>query len=204
MISFNQFINLKEALSLDDPLAQSTLKIIDKSQFSINFEFTLNDNYYQIDISNKPRKIYLGYGETLDTVNLMEITLKVNNSYDLTNQSGMQANTVYNMLLNAMKQSHDYFGENNIHGYEFSGANYKQDIMYDKLMEKFAPNLITWSTYGTYLKPETIQRLKDKNPDLIDKINEKIHRSTLDRQRSLQQRKEYKNQQRSLLRRQQL
>ena len=199
MISFNQFINLKEALSLDDPLAQSTLKIIDKSQFSINFEFTLNDNYYQIDISNKPRKIYLGYGETLDTVNLMEITLKVNNSYDLTNQSGMQANTVYNMLLNAMKQSHDYFGENNIHGYRFAGAHSNQDLMYDKLMRRFSPNLITW-LHSTFLKPETIQRLKDKNPDLIDQINNQIYQATSQRKRNIQQKKQDKNLERSLRR----
>ena len=192
MISFHQFINLKEALSLDDPLAQSTLKIIDKSQFRINFEFTLNDNYYTISISNKPQKIYLGYGETLDTVNLMEITLKVNNSYDLTNQSGMKANTVYNMLLNAMKQSHDYFGENNIHGYSFAGAHPNQDLMYDKLMRRFAPNLITW-LHSKFLKPETIQKLKDQNPDKINQINNQINQKTSQRETSIQQAKENKN-----------
>ena len=199
MISFHQFINLKEALSLTDPLAQSTLKIIDKSQFSINFEFTLNDNYYTISISNKPRKIYLGYGETLDTLNLMEITLKVNNSYDLTNQSGMQANTVYNMLLNAIKQAHDYFGENNIHGYSFAGAHSNQDLMYDKLMRRFAPNLITW-LHSKFLKPESIQRLKEKNPDLIDQINNQIYQSTSQRKRNIQQKKQDKNLERSLRR----
>ena len=204
MISFSKFISLKEALSLDDPLAQSILKIKNRDTKEIKFEFTLNNDKYEINIYITPTIFRINNQTQLGELNLMEIYLSINGKYNLTNQSGMQANTVYNMLLNAMKQSHDYFGENNIHGYEFSGANYKQDIMYDKLMEKFAPNLITWSTYGTYLKPETIQRLKDKNPDLIDKINEKIHRSTLDRQRSLQQRKEYKNQQRSLLRRQQL
>ena len=203
MISFHQFINLKEALSLDDPLAQSTLKIKNKNKKNIIFEFKLNEDYYKIDIYNEPEIINIENTQ-ISTLNLMKIYLELNGSFRLTNQSGMKANIIYNMLLNAIKQAHDHFGENNVHGYEFSGANYKQDIMYDKLMEKFAPNLITWSTYGTYLKPETIQRLKDKNPDLIDKINEKIHRSTLDRQRSLQQRKEYKNQQRSLLRRQQL
>ena len=203
MISFHQFINLKEALSLDDPLAQSTLKIKYKNKKNIIFEFKLNEDYYKIDIYNEPEIINIENTQ-ISTLNLMKIYLELNGSFRLTNQSGMKANIIYNMLLNAIKQAHDHFGENNVHGYEFSGANYKQDIMYDKLMEKFAPNLITWSTYGTYLKPETIQRLKDKNPDLIDKINEKIHRSTLDRQRSLQQRKEYKNQQRSLLRRQQL
>ena len=199
MISFHQFINLKEALSLTDPLAQSTLKIIDKTQFLIDFEFTLNDNYYTISISNKPRKIYLGYGETLDTVNLMEITLKVNNSYDLTNQSGMQANTVYNMLLNAIKQAHDYFGENNIHGYSFAGAHSNQDLMYDKLMRRFAPNLITW-LHSKFLKPESIQRLKEKNPDLIDQINNQIYQSTSQRKRNIQQKKQDKNLERSLRR----
>ena len=198
MISFHQF-RLKEALSLDDPLAQSTLKIIDKTQFLINFEFTLNDNYYTISISNKPRKIYLGYGETLDTLNLMEITLKVNNSYDLTNQSGMQANTVYNMLLNAIKQAHDYFGENNIHGYSFAGAHSNQDLMYDKLMRRFAPNLITW-LHSKFLKPESIQRLKEKNPDLIDQINNQIYQSTSQRKRNIQQKKQDKNLERSLRR----
>ena len=201
MISFHQFINLKEALSLDDPLAQSTLKIKNKNKKNIIFEFKLNEDYYKIDIYNEPEIINIENTQ-ISTLNLMKIYLELNGSFRLTNQSGMKANIIYNMLLNAIKQAHDHFGENNVHGYEFSGANYKQDLMYDKLMEKFAPNLITWSTYGTYLKPETIQRLKDKNPDLIDKINEKIHRSTLDRQSSLQQRKEYKNQQRSLLRRQ--
>ena len=199
MISFHQFINLKEALSLTDPLAQSTLKIIDKTQFLIDFEFTLNDNYYTISISNKPRKIYLGYGETLDTLNLMEITLKVNNSYDLTNQSGMQANTVYNMLLNAIKQAHDYFGENNIHGYSFAGAHSNQDLMYDKLMRRFAPNLITW-LHSKFLKPESIQRLKEKNPDLIDQINNQIYQSTSQRKRNIQQKKQDKNLERSLRR----
>ena len=199
MISFHQFINLKEALSLTDPLAQSTLKIIDKTQFLIDFEFTLNDNYYTISISNKPRKIYLGYGETLDTLNLMEITLKVNNSYDLTNQSGMQANTVYNMLLNAIKQANDYFGENNIHGYSFAGAHSNQDLMYDKLMRRFAPNLITW-LHSKFLKPESIQRLKEKNPDLIDQINNQIYQSTSQRKRNIQQKKQDKNLERSLRR----
>ena len=201
MISFHQFINLKEALSLDDPLAQSTLKIKNKNKKNIIFEFKLNEDYYKIDIYNEPEIINIENTQ-ISTLNLMKIYLELNNSFALTNQSGMKANIIYNMLLNAIKQAHDHFGENNVHGYEFSGANYKQDLMYDKLMEKFAPNLITWSTYGTYLKPETIQKLKDDNPQIIDKINEKIHRSTLDRQRSLQQQKEYKNQQRSLLRRQ--
>ena len=201
MISFHQFINLKEALSLDDPLAQSTLKIKNKNKKNIIFEFNLNEDYYKIDIYNEPEIINIENTQ-ISTLNLMKIYLELNGSFRLTNQSGMKANIIYNMLLNAIKQAHDHFGENNVHGYEFSGANYKQDLMYDKLMEKFAPNLITWSTYGTYLKPETIQKLKDDNPQIIDKINEKIHRSTLDRQRSLQQQKEYKNQQRSLLRRQ--
>ena len=201
MISFNQFIKLKEALSLDDPLAQSTLKIKNKNKKNIIFEFKLNEDYYKIDIYNEPEIINIENTQ-ISTLNLMKIYLELNGSFRLTNQSGMKANIIYNMLLNSIKQAHDHFGENNVHGYEFSGANYKQDLMYDKLMEKFAPNLITWSTYGTYLKPEIIQKLKDDNPQIIDKINEKIHRSTLDRQRSLQQQKEYKNQQRSLLRRQ--
>ena len=193
MISFHQF-RLKEALSLNDPLAQSTLKIRDKTSSYITFEFKLDDNYYQIDISNKTQEIYLQYGKTLDELNLMVIYLKVNNSFDLTNQSGMKANIVYNMLLNAIKQANDHFG-NNTYGYTFSGSHPNQDLMYDKLMKRFAPNLITWS-YGIYLKPETIQKLKDDNPQMINKINEKIHFSTLDRQRLLQQRKEDKNQQR--------
>ena len=199
MISFSKFLNLKEALSLDDPLAQSTLKIKDKYPNIIKFESKLDNNIYEIIINTQPTTIEIDdedYSQTeLDTLNLMGITLKSNGLYSLTNQSGMKANIVYNMLLNAIKQAHNHFGENNVHGYEFSGSNYKQDLMYDKLMKRFAPNLITWS-YGIYLKPETIQKLKDDNPQMINKINEKIHFSTLDRQRLLQQRKEDKNQQR--------
>jgi hypothetical protein len=199
MISFQKFLNLKEALSLDDPLAQSILKIKDKYPNIIKFESKLDNNIYEIIINTQPTTIEIDdedYSQTeLDTLNLMGITLKSNGLYSLTNQSGMKANIVYNMLLNAIKQAHNHFGENNVHGYEFSGSNYKQDLMYDKLMKRFAPNLITWS-YGIYLKPETIQKLKDDNPQMINKINEKIHFSTLDRQRLLQQRKEDKNQQR--------
>jgi hypothetical protein len=199
VISFSKFLNLKEALSLDDPLAQSTLKIKDKYPNIIKFESKLDNNIYEIIINTQPTTIEIDdedYSQTeLDTLNLMGITLKSNGLYSLTNQSGMKANIVYNMLLNAIKQAHNHFGENNVHGYEFSGSNYKQDLMYDKLMKRFAPNLITWS-YGIYLKPETIQKLKDDNPQMINKINEKIHFSTLDRQRLLQQRKEDKNQQR--------
>ena len=194
MISFHQFINLKEALSLDDPLAQSTLKIKNKNKKNIIFEFKLNEDYYKIDIYNEPEIINIENTQ-ISTLNLMKIYLELNGSFRLTNQSGMKANIIYNMLLNAIKQAHDHFGENNVHGYEFSGENYKQDLMYDKLMKRFAPNLITWS-YGIYIKPEIIQKLKDDNPQMINKINEKIRLSTLDRQRSLQQRKEYKNQQR--------
>jgi hypothetical protein len=199
MISFQKFLALKEALSLDDPLAQSILKIKDKYPNIIKFESKLDNNIYEIIINTQPTTIEIDdedYSQTeLDTLNLMGITLKSNGLYSLTNQSGMKANIVYNMLLNAIKQAHNHFGENNVHGYEFSGSNYKQDLMYDKLMKRFAPNLITWS-YGIYLKPETIQKLKDDNPQMINKINEKIHFSTLDRQRLLQQRKEDKNQQR--------
>jgi hypothetical protein len=198
MISFHQF-RLKEALSLDDPLAQSTLKIIDKSHIRINFEFTLNEDYYIINILNKPEEIYLQYGKTLDQLNIMSITLKVNNSYELTNQSGMQANTVYNMLLNAIKQAHDNFGENNIDGYTFSGSHPNQDIMYDRLMKRFAPNLITWS-HSIYLKPETIQRLKDQNPNWIELINNQIHQETSQKEKHIQQNKQDKSQQRSLRR----
>jgi mevalonate kinase len=64
--------------------------------------------------------------------------------------------------------------------------------MYDKLMEKFAPNLITWSTYGIYLKPETIQKLKDKNPDKINQINDHIHQSTSQKEKLIQQSRENK------------
>ena len=59
MISFNQFIKLKEALSLDDPLAQSTLKIKNKYSNLIIFEFKLDEDYYIVKISNAPEEIYL-------------------------------------------------------------------------------------------------------------------------------------------------
>ena len=200
MISFQKFLNLKESLSLDDPLAQSTLKIRDKTSSYITFEFKLDNNYYQIDISNKPQEIYLQYGKTLDELNLMSIYLKVNNSFDLTNEMGMKANIIYNMLLNAIKQANDHFG-NNTYGYTFSGSHPNQDIMYDKLMKRFAPNLITWSQ-GIYLKLETIQKLKDQNPDWIELINNQIHQETSQKKINIQQKKQDKNQQRSTRRQQ--
>jgi hypothetical protein len=191
MISFHQF-RLKEALSLTDPLAQSTLKIIDKSHIRINFEFTLNNNNYKITTARIPRKIYLPNQTQLDSLNLMTVLLKVNDSFELINQLGMQANTVYNMLLNAMKQANDHFGENIINGYTFSGVEPAQDQMYYRLMKRFSPNLITWS-YSTFLKPETIQRLKDKNPDWIEEINNHIHQATSEKEISIKKSKENKN-----------
>jgi hypothetical protein len=203
MISFNQFrLNLKEALSLTDPLAQSTLKITDKSSQNIMFEFNFDNNKYNIDISNKKRSIILDNKE-LDELNLMKIYLQVNNSYALTNKMGMQANTIYNMLLNAIKQAHDHFGEANIDGYKFEGAQSDQDIMYDRIMKRFAPNLITWDDFfGIHLKPETIQRLKDQNPDKINQINNQIHQATSEREIQIQQAKEYKARKRSRRRQQ--
>ena len=200
MISFHQF-RLKEALSLTDPLAQSTLKITDKHPRLITFEFKLDDDNYKINIYLQEQEIHLQYGKKLDALNLMSIILEVNQSYSLTNRMGMQANIVYNMLLNAIKQAHDHFGENNIDGYTFSGSDPNQDIMYDRLMKRFAPNLITW-TDGVYLKPEAVQKLKDKNPDLINKINEKIHKSTSHREMQIQQDKQIKELQRSRRRQQ--
>jgi hypothetical protein len=199
MISFNQFISLKEALSLDDPLAQSILKIIDKSPTFITFEFTLDNDEYQINIENIHQPIYLQNQTQLNELKLMGIYLEVNGSYKLTNKMGMQANIIYNMLLNAIKQAHDHFGENNIDGYKFSGVNPNQNVMYDRLMKRFAPNLITWSR-STFLKPETIQKLKDKNPDLIELINNQIHQETSQREMLIQQNKQNKSQQRSLRR----
>jgi hypothetical protein len=189
MISFHQF-RLKEALSLTDPLAQSILKIIDKSQLHIALKFTIDNNKYKILIELKPQIIYKK--RILNELNLITITLTANDSYRLTNEMGMQANTVYNMLLNAIKQANDHFGENNIDGYTFSGAQSEQDIMYDKLMKRFAPNLITWSR-SIFLKPEAVQKLKDKNPDLIEDINNHIHQSTSEREMNIQQNKEYKS-----------
>ena len=200
MMSFQQF-RLKEALSLNDPLAQSILKITDKSHIRINFEFTLDNNKYNITTARIPRKIYLPNQTQLDSLNLMTVLLKLNDSFELINQLGMQANKVYNMLLNAIKQANDHFGENNIHGYTFSGVEPAQDLMYYRLMKRFSPNLITWS-YSTFLKPETIQRLKDKNPDLIEEINDKIHQETSEKKISIQKSKENKNLER-LSRRQQ-
>ena len=202
MISFHQFINLKEALSLDDPLAQSSLKITDKSSQNIMFEFNLDNNKYNIDISNTKKSIILDNKE-LDELNLMKIYLQVNNSYALTNKMGMQANIIYSMLLNAIKQAHDHFGENNIDGYKFEGAQSDQDIMYERLMKRFAPNLITWDDFfGIYLKPETIQKLKDQNPDKINQINNQIHQATSEREIQIQQAKEYKARKRSRRRQQ--
>ena len=202
MISFHQFINLKEALSLDDPLAQSSLKITDKSSQNIMFEFNLDNNKYNIDISNTKRSITLDNKE-LDELNLMKIYLQVNNSYALTNKMGMQANIIYSMLLNAIKQAHDHFGENNIDGYKFEGAQSDQDIMYERLMKRFAPNLITWDDFfGIYLKPEIIQKIKDKNPDKINQINNQIHQATSEREIQIQQAKEYKARKRSRRRQQ--
>ena len=199
MISFNQFIKLKEALSLDDPLAQSTLKIKLRHSSMIEFESNLDNNIYKIIIPTRLTKIKI-YDENylpieLDKVNIMGISLQVNSSYKLTNEMGMKANIIYNMLLNAIKQAHEYFGENNIHGYKFVGAQSNQDIMYDRLMKRFAPNLITWS-YGIHLKPETIQKIKEKNPDLIEEINNQIYQATSQRKRNIQQKKQDKNQQR--------
>jgi hypothetical protein len=199
MISFQKFLALKEALSLDDPLAQSTLKIIDKSQLHIAFKFTIDNNKYKILIELKPRIIYKK--RILNELNLITIILQANDSYHLTNKLGMQANIVYNMLLNSIKQAHDHFGENNIEGYEFSGAQSEQDIMYHKLMKRFAPNLIIWSP-SIFLKPEAVQKLKDQNPDLIEDINNHIHQSTSQREKYIQQNKEYKSREK-LRRRQQ-
>jgi hypothetical protein len=206
MISFHQFINLKEALSLDDPLAQSTLKIKDKNNTTISFEFTLDNNNYKIIIYSTPKIISIQYEQReiiLDRFKLMYISLKANQSHSLTNQSGMQANTVYNMLLNAIKQSNDHFGENNINGYTFSGVETAQDLMYDRLMKRFAPNLITWSIDdGIYLKPEAVQKLKDQNPDLIEEINDHIHQETSEREMQIQQDKQNKARERSRRRQQ--
>ena len=64
--------------------------------------------------------------------------------------------------------------------------------MYYRLMKRFSPNLITWSG-GVYLKPETIQKLKDQNPNIIDKIDDQIHQATSQREMNIQQAKENKN-----------
>jgi hypothetical protein len=206
MISFHQFINLKEALSLNDPLAQSTLKIKEKSSQNITFESTLDNDNYKITIYNTPETIYIEDKKTspvniiaIGQLNTMGIYLEVNDSYHLTNKMGMQANIIYNMLLNAIKQAHDHFGENNVHGYDFSGVEPEQNIMYDRLMKRFAPNLITW-TYSKFLKPEAVQKLKDQNPNLIDQINEKIHQETSERLKYIKDFKKIKNRIRSLRR----
>ena len=197
MISFNQFIKLKEALSLDDPLAQSTLKIKDKSSGIITFESKLDNDYYKITIYNTLERIYLDETRmvTLGQLNIMGIYLELNNSYRLTNKMGMQANIIYNMLLNAIKQAHDHFGENNVHGYDFSGVEPEQNIMYDRLMKKFAPNLITWS-HSKFLKPESIQKLKDQNPNIIDKIDDHINQETSERLQYIKDAKQIKNRRR--------
>jgi hypothetical protein len=68
-------------------------------------------------------------------------------------------------------------------------------------MKRFAPNLSTWSP-SIYLKPESVQKLKDKNPNLIDQINNQIHQETSQRELKIQQKKQDKNQQRSTRRQQ--
>ena len=205
MISFSKFLNLKEALSLDDPLAQSTLKTITKAIDVIVFGFNFDNDEYQISVYKTNQAISFRVENKYQIpyfLNLMEINLKVNGSYKLTNKMGMQANIIYNMLLNAIKQAHDHFGENNIQGYKFVGSQSNQDIMYDRLMKKFAPNLITWSIDdGIYLKPEIIQKIKDQNPDKINQINNHINQETSQREMQIQQDKQNKAQQR-LLRRQ--
>ena len=200
MISFQKFLNLKEALSLTDPLAQSTLKITEKNPRKIKFEFILDNDNYKIITIKEIEPIVINHKQ-LDALYLMIIYLQVNESYKLTNKMGMKANIIYNMLLNAIKQAHDHFGENNIDGYTFSGAEPSQDLMYDRLMKRFAPNLITWSATtthlaGIYLKPEAIQKIKDKNPDYIEKINNHIHQATSQQELSIQQSKQIKAQNR--------
>jgi len=210
MITFTQFIKLKEALSLDDPLAQSILKVELKRPHAIYFRFTFDENNYLISIYNFPTDIEIATKPItiqnqqqkilLDVFNLMSINLKSDQKgYLLTNKMGMKANTIYNMLLNAIKQAHDHFGENNIIGYKFSGAQSEQDIMYDRLMKRFSPNLITWSSEnGIYLKPEAVQKLKDQNPHMIKEINDQIHQATSQKELEIQQAKQFKLQNRSL------
>ena len=196
MITFNQFLNLKEALSLNDPLANSILKITDKYSEEISFEFQIDNDEYEIRIL-KIKYPLTENDKILGKVNLMEINLKVNESYRLTNKMGMKANIVYNMVLNAIKQAHDHFGENNIDGYTFRGTT-QQNVMYDALMKRFAPNLITWDVQiGIYLKPKTVQKIKEKNPDYIEKINNHIHQETSQKEMEIQQAKQIKNQLRS-------
>ena len=197
MISFSKFLNLKEALSLDDPLAQSILKIKNRDTKEIKFEFTLNNDKYEINIYITPTIFRINNQTQLGELNLMEIYLSINGKYNLTNQSGMQANTIYNMLLNAIKQAHDHFGENNIDGYEFSGVNSNQNVMYDRLMNRFAPNLVTWE-YNRFIKPEAVQKLKDQNPQMIDEINEKINIENVKKQINIQNTKAFKALQRKM------
>jgi hypothetical protein len=204
MISFSKFISLKEALSLDDPLAQSILKIKSRNPTMIIFEFNLDNDNYQINIYKNRKAVSIESEQhevVLDIFKLMYISLTVNNSYLLTNKMGMQANIIYNMLLNAIKQAHDHFGE--IDGYEFSGAQSQQNIMYERLMKRFAPNIIIWDHYkGIHLKPESVQKLKDENPHMIEEINDKIHQETSEREIQIQQSKENKALRRSRRRQQ--
>ena len=84
MISFSKFISLKEALSLDDPLAQSTLKTITKAIDVIVFGFNFDNDEYQISVYKTNQAISFRVENKYQIpyfLNLMEINLKVNGSY---------------------------------------------------------------------------------------------------------------------------
>ena len=86
MISFHQFIDIKEALSLDDPLAQSTLKTITKAIDVIVFGFNFDNDEYQISVYKTNQAISFRVFRVENKyqipyfLNLMEINLKVNGS----------------------------------------------------------------------------------------------------------------------------
>lgn len=181
MINFTQYLQLiKESISLHDPEAHAALTVTQKVTGDMisfmEFKFEFENKPYVIDIYKQKNELKLPENE-LFPIQTMSIFLKINRTYLPINQLGMKAIKVYNILLAAIKQAHDYFDPNSIQAYNTSGTVFSQDVMYHKIIERISPNLILWEK-GLYLKPETIELMKQHFPEYKDFIDEKIKTTT--------------------------
>lgn len=181
MINFTQYLQfVKESISLHDIEAQAALTVTQKVKgdmiSSMEFEFEFENKYYKIGIFLMKDELELPENKIFP-IKTMSIFFKADREYLPINQLGMKAIKVYNILLAAIIQAHEYFDPNSIQAYNTSGTVFSQDVMYHKIIERIYPNLLLWKR-GLYIKPETAELIKQHFPEYKDFIDEKIKTAT--------------------------
>ena len=143
-MKFNEWLRLDELTSMSQ--IDSSGVELEKPEFGHTYQYKFDDFVVNFDIDHGKK---VG-GKWVEGI--WEVSFKRGNSYELTGTSGSSGTAVYGKILAAVKKLTEV---EEVNGLKFSGAEARQDIMYDKFLKALGG--FTPVGGNVYLKDEIVK-----------------------------------------------